>query len=130
MPGTVQILSAWHLAVWRCQAPRNFWVPGTSGTFPLPTATRPDEKRCYDATAMADPHDAASIPAPAKPLAQKMASDDVLAVLQRGEAFFLDVRDPRELAELGTFDGYVNIPFPQLEKRLHEIPKDKPIITA
>ena len=69
-------------------------------------------------------------PAPAAPLAQKMASDDVQAVLQRGDVFFLDVRDPRELAELGTFDGYVNIPFPQLEQRLHEIPTDRPIITA
>jgi rhodanese-related sulfurtransferase len=44
--------------------------------------------------------------------------------------FLLDVRDPRELAELGTLDGYVNIPAAQIEKRLSEIPRDKAIITA
>ena len=60
----------------------------------------------------------------------KMASDDVLALLEQGEVFFLDIREPRELAELGTFEGYVNIPLGQLEQRLSEIPKDKTIITA
>lgn len=44
--------------------------------------------------------------------------------------FFLDVREPKELEELGTFEGYVNIPLGQIEKRLAEIPKDKAIITA
>lgn len=67
---------------------------------------------------------------PAEPKAQKMASDDVMALLEKGEVFFLDVREPRELEELGTFEGYVNIPLGQIEKRLAEIPKDKPIITA
>ena len=42
----------------------------------------------------------------------------------------LDVRDPREIAELGTLEGYVNIPLPQLEQRLGEIPKSKAIVTA
>ena len=64
------------------------------------------------------------------PKAQKMASDDVLALLEQGEVFFLDVREPRELEELGTFDGYVNIPLGQIEQRIEEIPKDKAIITA
>jgi len=66
----------------------------------------------------------------APPNAPKMASDDVLALLEKGEVFFLDVREPSELAELGTFEGYVNIPVGQIEKRLAEIPKDKAIITA
>lgn len=69
-------------------------------------------------------------PAPGQPKAQKMSSDDVLARLEKGDVFFLDVREPRELAELGTFEGYVNIPLGQLEKRLDEIPTDKPVITA
>lgn len=64
------------------------------------------------------------------PKAEKMASDDVLALLEKGEVFFLDVREPHELEELGTFDGYVNIPLGQIEQRLKEIPKDKAIITA
>ena len=68
-------------------------------------------------------------PAP-QPKAQKMASDDVLALLEKGEVFFLDVREPKELEELGTLEGYVNIPLGQIEKRLAEIPKDKAIITA
>ena len=67
---------------------------------------------------------------PAPPKAQKMASDDVLTLLEKGEVFFLDVREPKELEELGTFDGYVNIPLGQIEKRLAEIPRDKAIITA
>ena len=65
-----------------------------------------------------------------QPKAPKMASDDVLALVEKGEVFFLDVREPRELEELGTFEGYVNIPVGQLEKRLAEIPRDKAIITA
>ena len=69
-------------------------------------------------------------PATAKPKAQKMTSDEVMARLEKGDVFFLDVREPRELAELGTFEGYVNIPLGQIEKRLGEIPKDKPIVTA
>ena len=66
----------------------------------------------------------------APPLAPKMASDEVMALLEKGEVFFLDVREPSELEELGTLEGYVNIPLGQIEKRLKEIPKDKAIITA
>ena len=66
----------------------------------------------------------------AQPQAPKMASDDVMALLEKGEVFFLDVREPRELEELGTLEGYVNIPLAEIEKRLKEIPKDKAIITA
>ena len=66
----------------------------------------------------------------AQPKAERMASDDVLALLEKGEVFFLDVREPRELEELGTLEGYVNIPVGEIEKRLKEIPKDKAIITA
>ena len=66
----------------------------------------------------------------AKPQAPKMSSDDVMALLEKGEVFFLDVREPKELVELGTLEGYVNIPLGQIESRLSEIPKDKAIITA
>ena len=44
--------------------------------------------------------------------------------------FFLDVREPKEIQELGSIKGYVNIPLGQLESRLGEIPKDKLIVTA
>ena len=66
----------------------------------------------------------------AQPKAPKMASDDVMTLLEKGQVFFLDVREPNELEELGTLEGYVNIPVGQIEKRLNEIPKDKAIITA
>jgi hypothetical protein len=82
------------------------------------------------AVAMAQSGSPSSGQAPAKPKAPKMASDDVMALLEKGEVFFLDVREPKELEELGTFEGYVNIPLGQLEKRLSEVPKDKAIITA
>ena len=62
--------------------------------------------------------------------APKMTSDEVMALLEKGEVFFLDVREPKELEDLGTLEGYVNIPLGQIEKRLKEIPKDKAIITA
>jgi predicted sulfurtransferase len=41
----------------------------------------------------------------------------------------LDVREPSELEELGTVQGYVNIPIDQLADRLDELPRDKPILT-
>jgi rhodanese-related sulfurtransferase len=44
--------------------------------------------------------------------------------------FFLDVREPDEIKQLGSIKGYVNIPLGQLESRLNEIPKDKLIVTA
>ena len=44
--------------------------------------------------------------------------------------YFLDVREPKEIEELGSLKGYVNIPLGQLEKRMSEVPKDKTIITA
>jgi len=49
---------------------------------------------------------------------------------KESNVFFLDVRDPKEIEELGTLKGYVNIPLPELEKRMGEVPKDKTIITA
>ena len=62
--------------------------------------------------------------------APKMTSDEVMTLLEKGQVFFLDVREPKELEDLGTLEGYVNIPLGQIEKRLNEIPKDKAIITA
>ena len=82
------------------------------------------------ALAMAQQPGAPPPASPASPKAQKMASDDVMVLLEKGEVFFLDVREPNELEELGTLEGYVNIPLGQIEKRLSEIPKDKAVITA
>ena len=63
---------------------------------------------------------------------EKNLSADELKKLLENEKnlFFLDVREPKELQDLGTIKGYVNIPLGQIESRLSEIPKDKLIITA
>jgi len=55
------------------------------------------------------------------------AIDDLMA---DKKVFFLDVREPKEIEELGSYEGYVNIPMSQLEARLGELPKDRPILTA
>jgi len=63
--------------------------------------------------------------------AKKLTPDELEKALEkRGGVFFLDVRDPAEIQKLGSIPGYVNIPLGQLESRLKEVPKDKPVITA
>ncbi len=49
--------------------------------------------------------------------------------MQRPRCVLLDVREPRELTEVGAIDGFINIPLGQLEQRLQEIPKDKTVVT-
>lgn len=51
-------------------------------------------------------------------------------IKKESNLFFLDVREPKEIEELGSMKGYVNIPIGELEKRIQEVPKDKTIITA
>jgi rhodanese-related sulfurtransferase len=62
----------------------------------------------------------------------KKLTDAELEKLLKDEKnlFFLDVREPKEIQELGSIKGYVNIPLGQLESRLNEIPKNKLIVTA
>ena len=61
---------------------------------------------------------------------KRLSADELQELLDKKEVFFLDVREPKELEELGTIKGYVNIPLDQLEKRIAEVPKNKLIITA
>src|SRR5262245_23237356 len=61
---------------------------------------------------------------------KRVQSDDIDKVLADGKTIFLDIREPWELEDLGTHEGYVNIPLAELEQRLAELPKDKPILTA
>lgn len=60
----------------------------------------------------------------------RVKPDDIDALLADGKVVLLDVREPWELEENGTREGYINIPLSQLEKRLAELPKDKAILTA
>ena len=61
---------------------------------------------------------------------KKLSADELKELLEKKDVFFLDVREPKELEELGTIKGYVNIPLDQLEKRVAEVPKNKLIVTA
>lgn len=61
---------------------------------------------------------------------KRVKTEDVDSVMADGKVFFLDVREPKEIEELGTYEGAVNIPLTQLESRLSEVPKDKTILTA
>ena len=67
-----------------------------------------------------------------KPMSEdkRVKAEDIDAVMADGKVFFLDVREPKELEEFGSYEGYVNIPMSQLESRLGELPKDRPILTA
>jgi hypothetical protein len=67
-----------------------------------------------------------------KPMSEDMRvkAEDIDSVMQDKKIFFLDVREPKELEEFGSYEGYVNIPMSQLESRMAEIPKDRPILTA
>ena len=44
--------------------------------------------------------------------------------------FVLDVREPKELEELGTLEGSFNVPVGDVEKRMAEIPKGKPLVVV
>lgn len=62
---------------------------------------------------------------------RKVTAEELKAMIAaKKKFFFLDVREPKEIAELGTMKGYVNIPVSQLEKRMAEIPKDALVLTA
>ena len=60
----------------------------------------------------------------------RVEAKDIDRVLAEADALLLDVREPEEIRELGTLEGYLNIPIDQLESRLDEIPRDKTILTA
>jgi predicted sulfurtransferase len=56
--------------------------------------------------------------------------EDIDSVMSKGDVVLLDVRQPKEIEELGGYEGAINIPVTELEKRLGELPKDKTILTA
>lgn len=62
--------------------------------------------------------------------APRIEAKDIKELLRDGDLYFLDVREPKEIEELGTIEGYLNIPVDELEERLEEVPRDKPILTA
>lgn len=67
---------------------------------------------------------------PAMDESKRVQPDDIDKLLAQGHVVFLDVRERKEVEDLGTLEGYINIPILELEKRLNELPKDKAILTA
>jgi hypothetical protein len=61
---------------------------------------------------------------------RRVEADEIDKYILEKKVFFLDVREPKELEELGTLEGYYNIPLGELDKRLGELPKDKLILAA
>jgi 3-mercaptopyruvate sulfurtransferase SseA len=69
-------------------------------------------------------------PSPAMDESKRVNPEDIDKLLADGKVLLLDVREPKELEELGTIPDSINIPLGQLEKRLGELPKDRLILTA
>jgi predicted sulfurtransferase len=61
---------------------------------------------------------------------KRIEAREIDGVLADANVLLLDVRRPEEIEELGTIEGYVNIPVEELESRLDELPRDKTILTA
>ena len=65
------------------------------------------------------------------PSVDTISADQLKALVDSGKDFvFVDVREDNELAEKGTLPNAVHIPLGQVEARMSEIPRDKPIVTA
>ena len=67
---------------------------------------------------------------PTLPEDRRVKAENIDAVMAKADTILLDVREPKEIEELGGYEGAINIPVAQLEKRLGELPKDKTILTA
>ena len=67
---------------------------------------------------------------PEMDLSKRIDAADIDKLLADGKVLFLDVREPKEIEDLGTIPGSLAIPFLQLERRMTEVPKDKIILTA
>ncbi len=62
---------------------------------------------------------------------RQLSADELKKMVDdKKKFFFLDVREPKEIEELGSMKGYVNIPLSQLEERAGEVPKDVQVVTA
>lgn len=61
--------------------------------------------------------------------AMKIKTPDMLALVEEGKAILVDIRFKEEF-EVWHMSFAKNIPLNELPKRLHELPKDKLIITA
>lgn len=107
---------------------------GESATAPTEEAASADaapEAEAADTAATEETGDApaerAERPQPEPPRAE---GDRLAELLSSDDYLLLDVRRPDEIEELGTVEGYLNIPIEELADRLEEVPRDRPILTA
>jgi hypothetical protein len=89
-----------------------------------PPATPPPTPPATTAATPAAPQ------APTMDESHRVSADEIDKLLAEGKVLLLDVREPKELEDLGTIEGSLNIPVGQLENRLSEVPKDRLILTA
>jgi rhodanese-related sulfurtransferase len=63
--------------------------------------------------------------------ATRVTVDEVKKRMDRGEAFtFVDTRNPKAWAEAQTkLPGAIRIPADEVEQHLHQIPRDRSVIT-
>jgi len=60
---------------------------------------------------------------------RQIASEELVKLLEKPDGVvFIDVREPSEIAVTGTLKGALTIPLGQLEGRLKDVPKDKPLV--
>ena len=60
---------------------------------------------------------------------RQIACEELVKLLEKPDgAVFIDVREPSEIAVTGTLKGALTIPLGQLEGRLKDVPKDKPLV--
>jgi rhodanese-related sulfurtransferase len=63
------------------------------------------------------------------PAPKKITLEELTKLLDQPEkVLFIDVREPNEIEVTGTLKGALTIPVGQLEERLKEVPKDKPVV--
>ena len=61
---------------------------------------------------------------------KRVKTESIDSVMSKEDFILLDVREPKEIQELGGYEGSINIPITQLEKRLGELSKTKTYLTA
>jgi hypothetical protein len=87
----------------------------STGQVSEPAAAPPTETKAASTTASAEP--------------PRFDPADLKRRLDGGEdVYLLDVRTPKELEEEGAIDGYHHIPIDELEARVSEVPKGKPMV--
>lgn len=97
-----------------------------AGSFGLSAALSPGAAPAQERSQEKQQAQAEAAPKPQAPL---LTADEIKRLLAtNSDIYILDVREPKEIEEGGALKGYVNIPIGELEGRLAEVPKPRPIL--